>query len=172
MATYPLRKTKYVVRQDFELSLNVLDDGRATINMTYFDHCELSLVISDTVTQEESISTLRWQEGKVPVQFMTSWTGACLSFQNDENTYSFYNTMCGKLKMMDCVQIIVIFKLDFTSWKCTYTYNTLNKGIFCQKINACPIWNIYCNHLISPFCDMIFPKLKTPVNDLIWNLFK
>jgi len=34
MATYPLRKTKFVVRQDFELSLNVLDGSRITINMT------------------------------------------------------------------------------------------------------------------------------------------
>jgi hypothetical protein len=59
MATYSLRKTKFVVRQDFELSLNVLDDGRVTINMTYFDHCKLSLVITDTVTQEQSISTIK-----------------------------------------------------------------------------------------------------------------
>jgi len=34
MATYPLRKTKFVVRQDFELSLNVLGDDYFTINMT------------------------------------------------------------------------------------------------------------------------------------------
>ena len=34
MGTYPLRKTKFVVRQDFELSLNVLGDDYVTINMT------------------------------------------------------------------------------------------------------------------------------------------
>jgi hypothetical protein len=33
MATYPSRKIKFVVRQDFELSPNVLDDGHVTINM-------------------------------------------------------------------------------------------------------------------------------------------
>lgn len=49
--------------------------------------------------------------------------------------------MCEKLKMMDCIQIIVIFKLNFTSWKCTYTYHIMPSirtfFFFWQKEKKC-----------------------------------
>jgi hypothetical protein len=57
MATYPLRKTKYVIRQEFELDLNILDDGHVTINTTVISITANCLVISGTGT--ESIATIK-----------------------------------------------------------------------------------------------------------------